>query len=158
MVIWWVCERKELFRKLVLKSIFISVWNKCPNGYFKKPVQIRSTGGKSICLFLWRTISFEKWRKTYQILIYVYKYWEQIKKILHTIFGLFNLSTIMILNCNGNWIASSNPKIQQTKMLVTYQRFGDLFLFGWSASTILIKKHSIKVGSNFKVIATYLQQ
>ena len=26
--------------QLVLKSIFISVWNKCPNGYFKKPVQI----------------------------------------------------------------------------------------------------------------------
>ena len=29
------------------------------------------------------------------------------------------------------------PKIQQTKMLVTYQRFGDLFLFGmvWQYST-----------------------
>ena len=26
--------------QLVLKSNFISVWNKCPNGYFKKPVQI----------------------------------------------------------------------------------------------------------------------
>ena len=32
----------ELEKKiqLVLKLIFISVWNKCPNGYFKKPVQI----------------------------------------------------------------------------------------------------------------------
>ena len=31
--------------QLLLKSIFISVWNKCPNGYFKKPVQINRGSG-----------------------------------------------------------------------------------------------------------------
>ena len=38
-------------------------------------------------------------------------------------------------------------KIQQTKMLVTCQTFGDLFLFGliWQYSSNL--KHIIKVGS-----------
>ena len=39
------------------------------------------------------------------------------------------------------------PKIQQTKMLVTCQRFGDLFLFGlvWQYSSI--QKNIVKVGS-----------
>ena len=39
------------------------------------------------------------------------------------------------------------PKIQQTKMLVTCQRFGDLFLFGliWQYSSN--QKNIIKVGS-----------
>ena len=39
------------------------------------------------------------------------------------------------------------PKIQQTKMLVTCQKFGDLFLFGlvWQYSTI--QKNIVKVGS-----------
>ena len=34
-----------------------------------------------------------------------------------------------------------SPKIQQTKMLVTYQRFGDLFLFGlvWQYSSVQTK-------------------
>ena len=40
-----------------------------------------------------------------------------------------------------------DPKIQQTKMLVTCQRFGDWFLFGlvWQYSSI--QKNIIKVGS-----------
>ena len=45
-------------------------------------------------------------------------------------------------------------KIQQTKMLVTYQRFGDWFLFG------LVKQysshHKTYNKGSFKVIATYL--
>ena len=50
----------------------------------------------------------------------------------------------------------SRPKIQQTKMLVTCQRFGDLFLFGlvWQYSSI--QKNIMKVGS--KATATYLHQ
>ena len=39
------------------------------------------------------------------------------------------------------------PKIQQTKMFVTCQRFGHLFFLGWSGSTLLITKYIIKVGS-----------
>ena len=41
----------------------------------------------------------------------------------------------------------STPKIQQTKMLVTCQRFGDWFLFGlvWQYSSI--QKNIIKVGA-----------
>ena len=41
-------------------------------------------------------------------------------------------------------------KIQQTKMLVTCQRFGDLFLFGlvWQFSSVLqFRQNIIKVGS-----------
>ena len=47
-------------------------------------------------------------------------------------------------------------KIQQTKMLVTSQRFGDLFLFGlvWQYSS----NHKTYNKGRFKVIATYLQQ
>ena len=47
-------------------------------------------------------------------------------------------------------------KIQQTKMLVTCQRFGDLFLFGliWQYSS----NHKTYNKGRFKVIATYLQQ
>ena len=42
---------------------------------------------------------------------------------------------------------SSHPKIQQTKMLVRCQIFGDLFLFGlvWQYSSI--QKNIMKVGS-----------
>ena len=49
-----------------------------------------------------------------------------------------------------------NPNIQQTKMLVTCQRFGDLFLFGliWQYSS---DEKTYNKGS-FKVIAIYLQQ
>ena len=48
------------------------------------------------------------------------------------------------------------PKIQQTKMLVMCQRFGDLFLFGliWQYSS----NHKTYNKGRFKVIATYLQQ
>ena len=51
---------------------------------------------------------------------------------------------------------ASCPKIQQTKMLVTCQRFGDLFLFGlvWQYSSIQTKYNK----GRFKVMATYLQQ
>ena len=47
-------------------------------------------------------------------------------------------------------------KIQQTKMLVTCQRFGDLFLFGliWQ----YYSNHKTYNKGRFKVIATYLQQ
>ena len=46
----------------------------------------------------------------------------------------------------------SYPKIQQTKILVTCQRFGDLFLFGlvWQYSSVQTKCN--------KAMATYLQQ
>ena len=37
-------------------------------------------------------------------------------------------------------------KIQQTKMLVKCQRFGDLFLFGLSGSILQIRTNIIKVG------------
>ena len=47
-------------------------------------------------------------------------------------------------------------KIQQTKMLVTCQRFGDLFLFWlvWQYSSVQTKYNK----GMFKVMATYLQQ
>ena len=47
-------------------------------------------------------------------------------------------------------------KIQQTKMLFTCQRFGDLFLFGlvWQYSSVQTKYNK----GRFKVMATYLQQ
>ena len=50
----------------------------------------------------------------------------------------------------------SYPKIQQTKMLVTCQRFGDLFLIGlmWQYSS----NHNTYNKGRFKVIASYLQQ
>ena len=49
-----------------------------------------------------------------------------------------------------------STKIQQTKMLVTWQRFGDLFLFGliWQYSS----NHKTYNKGRFKVIATYLQR
>ena len=48
------------------------------------------------------------------------------------------------------------PKIHQTKMLVTCQRFGELFLFGliWQYSS----NHKRYNKDRFKVRATYLQQ
>ena len=47
----------------------------------------------------------------------------------------------------GALLRYSLPKIQQTKMLVTCQRFWDLFLFGlvWQYSSV--QKNIIKVGS-----------
>ena len=49
-----------------------------------------------------------------------------------------------------------DQKIQQTKMLVKCQRFGDLFLFGlvWQYSSVQTKYNK----GRFKVMATYLQQ
>ena len=53
-------------------------------------------------------------------------------------------------------LAQQLPKIQQTKMLVACQRFGDLFLFGlvWQYSS----NHKTCNKGRFKVIAAYLQQ
>ena len=47
-------------------------------------------------------------------------------------------------------------KIQQTKMLVTCQRYGDWFLFGlvWQYYSVQTKYNK----GRFKVMATYLQQ
>ena len=47
-------------------------------------------------------------------------------------------------------------KIQQTKILVTCQRFGDLFLFAlvWHYSSVQTKYNN----GRLKVMATYLQQ
>ena len=49
-----------------------------------------------------------------------------------------------------------NPKIQQTKIFVTFQSFGDLFLFGlvWQYST---NQNQYNKG-RFKVMVTSLQQ
>ena len=54
------------------------------------------------------------------------------------------------------WGVCLLSKIQQTKMLVTCQRFGDLILFGliWQYSS----NHKTYNKGRFKVIATYLQQ
>ena len=64
------------------------------------------------------------------------------------------------LTMKGSWFKSSlvylQSKIQQTKMLVTCQSFGDLFLFGlvWQYSSVQTKPNK----GRFKVMATYLQQ
>ena len=64
------------------------------------------------------------------------------------------------LTMKGSWFKSSlvylQSKIQQTKMLVTCQSFGDLFLFGlvWQYSSVQTKYNK----GTFKVMATYLQQ
>ena len=50
----------------------------------------------------------------------------------------------------------TKTKIQQTKMLVTCQRFGDLFLFELIGQ--YSSNHKTYNKSRFKVIATYLQQ
>ena len=51
-------------------------------------------------------------------------------------------------------IVAGKPKIQQTKILVIGQRFGDLFSFGlvWQYST---NQKQYNLG-RFKVIATYV--
>ena len=53
-------------------------------------------------------------------------------------------------------LCSVEAKIQETKMLVLCQRFGDWFLFGlvWQYSS----HHKTYNKGRFKVIATYLQQ
>ena len=68
-----------------------------------------------------------------------------------TIYGYFHW--IVHPKSLATW---SQAKIQQTKMLVTCQRFGDLFLFGlvWQYSSVQTKYNK----GRFKVMATYLQQ
>ena len=53
---------------------------------------------------------------------------------------------------NYQGLQHSYAKIQQTKMLVTCQRFGDLFLFGlvWQYSSVQTKYNK----GRFKVMAT----
>ena len=50
----------------------------------------------------------------------------------------------------GHHLASDiqfQTKIQQTKMLVTCQRFGICFYLGWSGSILQLRQNMIKVGS-----------
>ena len=65
----------------------------------------------------------------------------------------WSLEIILPMWCQS-WGDVVHTKIQQTKILVTCQRFGDWFLFGlvWQYSS-----HH-KTYNKFKVIATYLQQ
>ena len=60
---------------------------------------------------------------------------------------------LLFILAGGNLICIAT-KIQQSKMLVTCQRFGDLFLFGlfWQYSS----NHKTYNKGRFKVIATYL--
>ena len=64
-------------------------------------------------------------------------------------------------NCKGQniskyilYIDTSPQKVQETKMLVTFQRFGDLFLFGlvWQYSSVQTKYNK----GRFKVMPKYL--
>ena len=65
-----------------------------------------------------------------------------------------------VLELVKGWVEKSrqilHTKIQQTKMLVMGQKFGDLFLFGlvWQYSLVQTKYNK----GRFKVMATYLQQ
>ena len=70
------------------------------------------------------------------------------------LFKRSSTSSVMVWSNSQVWIYQ--PKIQKTKMLVTCQRFGDLFLFGmvWQYST---NQNQYNKGM-FKVMATYLQQ
>ena len=63
---------------------------------------------------------------------------------------------IWICGCSLFYKRELWAKIQQTKMLVTCQRFGDWFLFGLVWQYSLIQKNIMKVGS--KSLLTYLQQ
>ena len=60
------------------------------------------------------------------------------------------------VQCSCYTWSAQHPKIQQSKMLVTCQRSGDLFLFGliWQYSS----NHKTYKKCRFKVIVTYLQQ
>ena len=50
----------------------------------------------------------------------------------------------------------TNKKIQQSKMLVTFQRFSDLFIFGPVWQYLQFQQNGFK--GRFKVMATYLQR
>ena len=54
-----------------------------------------------------------------------------------------------------NYNACSLPKIQQTKMLVRCQLFGDLFLFGLVWQYSLIQKNIMKVGSKPRLLTSF---
>ena len=56
---------------------------------------------------------------------------------------LINLANIIIDNSNHYF----KSKIQQTKMIVMCQRFGDLFFLGWSGSILQFRQNMIRVGS-----------
>ena len=62
---------------------------------------------------------------------------------------------VLLLQTNSP-TAAVLPKIQQTMILVTYQRFDDLLLFGliWEYSSVQTKYDR----GRLKVMATYLQQ
>ena len=64
----------------------------------------------------------------------------------------FQIEGMITLITKITLIFSSHSKIQQTKMLVTCQRFGDLFLFGlvWQYSSI--QKNIVKVGSKSRIL------
>ena len=71
--------------------------------------------------------------------------------------GLFVSVTVgHLLAQKGSIQHSIQPKIHQTKIFVTFQRFGNLFLFG------LVLQYSTNQNQynkgRFKVMATYLQQ
>ena len=73
------------------------------------------------------------------------------------LFGLpQDLPPLRLLNKDINSLLGARSKIQQTKMLVMCQRFGDLFLFGlvWQYSSIQAKYDK----GRFKFMVTYLQQ
>ena len=70
------------------------------------------------------------------------------KLLLHDFFSCFS-SKLLNFSFLSSIFWSLFPKIQQTKMLVACQRFGDWFLFGlvWQYSSI--QKNIIKVTSGF---------
>ena len=53
----------------------------------------------------------------------------------------------MVTCLNQSSWQKCQPKIQQTKMLVTCQRFGICFYLGWSGSILLFRQNIVKVGS-----------
>ena len=86
------------------------------------------------------------------------QYWPQVRpKALQSpvlMCIIFTKTDIMMISRGHT--AQAYTKIQQTKMLVTCQRFGNLFLFGqiWQYSS----KHKTYNKGRFKVIAAYLRQ
>ena len=73
-------------------------------------------------------------------------------------FNFFNILMVIFLYFASLFkiLEGLSSKIQQTKMLVMCQRFGDLFLFGlvWQYSSVQTKYNK----GRFKHMATYLQQ
>ena len=75
--------------------------------------------------------------------------------MIHTV-AYYRPSTVQLYVRLFILLEPFGPKIQQTKMLVTCQRFGDWFLFGlvWQYSSYYKTYNK----GRFKVIATCLQQ